>query len=138
MWSHYANGHRGICLELDPSAFSSNVSWWPVTYQEKRPIINLFRDHLEANQIASTVKNSEWRYEDEWRLTLESKGTTPPFPVEITLPDGAIVGVILGARIDASDRQRVIDWCNLLSDRPQIYEAHLDAEEFKMNRKLLT
>ncbi len=135
MWSHYADNHRGICLELDPSAVPPNVQFHRTQYQAKRPVINLFRDRREANRLAAGVKSCEWEYEQEWRLVLEKTKSTPPFPCEITLPEGMLKGVILGERIDDADRQRVQEWCSLLPVRPKIYQAGLDVSEFKVNRK---
>lgn len=137
MWSHYADGHRGICLELDPSVLPPTLGFHKTIYQENRPVINVFRDWKIANRLASGIKSREWKYECEWRLVLEANDNTPQFPCEIDLPEGMLTGVVLGERIEAGDKDRVIDWCNDVSERPAIYEATLDRALFQINRNAI-
>lgn len=134
MWSHYAENHRGICLEFDPSTMPQNIEFHKIKYRKKRQVINLFRDWKIANRLASGVKSLEWKYENEWRMVLEANEKTPSFPCEIDVPEGMITGVILGTRIEERDRERVIDWCHALSRRPTIYETTLDSHKFQINR----
>ncbi|MBK7525892.1 MAG: DUF2971 domain-containing protein [Saprospiraceae bacterium] len=45
MWSHYANNHKGICLEfitLNERLLSEMLH--PIIYTNKKPIINDFKD----------------------------------------------------------------------------------------------
>lgn len=77
MWSHYADQHRGVCLEYDTSAIAS-AKLHRVSYGRSRIIRAshirdwLFRDSRAARKAVVTAalltKSKEWRYEGEWRL----------------------------------------------------------------------
>lgn len=135
MWSHYADEHRGLCIEINPQALPTNIEFHPVRYKKHRPIINLFSDRSRANSIVSSTKNEEWGYEQEWRILLEAPPDKAGFPREVDLPDGLIAGVILGARIPEEDRSRVRDWAKLLDHPPRFYEAHVDKQDYRVKRR---
>lgn len=136
MWSHYADQHRGICLELDTTALPANARFHKVQYRNERPRVNLIRDRRIANRVAAGTKSAEWQYEQEWRLALENGPVQ--FPTEITLPAKMVRGVILGVRIEPGDRDRVLDWCRSLPETPTIYQAQLDPSFFRVNRVVIT
>jgi len=72
MWAHYADGHRGFCLEFDMSGepFSRARE---VVYRADVPSINPL-DVLEPGPKPDLVeammltKSESWRYEAEWRV----------------------------------------------------------------------
>jgi len=88
MWSHYADRHRGFCLEYDVAAMpSTDVRrrlLFPVIYSS-----NLFDAtpyFLQASTgnpfnnlyllLASIHKAQEWEYEQEWRFVVPAKPPT--------------------------------------------------------------
>lgn len=82
MWSHYADNHRGLCIEYDFSAFdpfTARVTFAPVIYSPNRPQVpekllnDVATDQLDRQDyrfLASTLftKDSVWQYESEWRI----------------------------------------------------------------------
>jgi hypothetical protein len=86
MWSHYADHHRGVVLELQPKIQKDSVllASRPVKYSDERPLIyKTLRDLLEKSFFMSLensstktmedlvfTKRSEWSYEDEYRLAI--------------------------------------------------------------------
>ncbi len=82
MWSHYANSHKGFCIEFK----SSHVAAEKITYQREIPTIELAEiiaiagtssvpDRLvEKIWSALKVKLQEWEYEDEYRFQLSNSG----------------------------------------------------------------
>ena len=85
MWSHYADEHRGICIEYDTTCFNhSGIE--AVNYRAFRGIKAsiLARWKLDGCSVAyKTVhaayfltKSREWRYEAEWRDIHASSGVT--------------------------------------------------------------
>jgi hypothetical protein len=109
MWSHYANFHRGICLQFDAShAYFENAH--EVRYHAKRPRVNPFRDTtIQMMDAALLAKAEQWRYEEEWRLIHYQNG-----PGVRKFPPEALTGILLGARITQEDERKVKDW---VSDR---------------------
>ena len=73
MWSHYSDGHAGICLDL---TFEMSEKLHRVQYTDVRPEIYFtdvreqYRDHERFNKsVISTLitKAPDWAYEKEWR-----------------------------------------------------------------------
>lgn len=84
MWSHYADSHRGICIEYN---FPAKDNYKKVEYTNKRPQMKLFNlisaflghtivgKELKADEYKYTkeilkpffVKSIDWKYEDEVR-----------------------------------------------------------------------
>lgn len=84
MWSHYADSHRGICIEYN---FPAKDNYKKVKYTNKRPQMKLFNlisaflghtivgKELKADEYKYTkeilkpffVKSIDWKYEDEVR-----------------------------------------------------------------------
>ena len=64
MYSHYADSHRGLCVEyglnFEDLSDENRMSYGNVSYSEKDQIYNLNDLYL--------LKNSDWRYEEEYRL----------------------------------------------------------------------
>ena len=63
MWSHYANSHKGFCLEYDFKMLKELITLpLPVKYCNDLP--NDIDDKLKL----IFTKSKEWSYEEEWRL----------------------------------------------------------------------
>jgi len=102
MWSHYADGHRGFCLEFDTSQlpFSKTLE---VTYVDHPPLINPV-DVLvqgpsedESNELLRAfvlTKARCWRYEQEWRLMHAEASKLFGYG------DRPLTGIYLGAEMD--------------------------------------
>jgi hypothetical protein len=109
MWAHYADKHKGICLELDVWR-QDLVSAIKVQYRETYPAFSL-DDH---NDISPFYTNSaEWQYEDEYRLIAEeeanafSEGTLKTRAGFFVFPKGTVKSVIIGALSTETVRQKI-------------------------------
>lgn len=106
MWSHYANGHRGMCLEfrssVDPIRRADQVQ-----YQDSAPELNplkLVRGEIGPEALADIMmlrKFSSWRYEQEWRV-LAARGREP-----LHYPQEALVAIHLGIATSEDDARLV-------------------------------
>jgi hypothetical protein len=77
MWSHYAGGHTGLCVEYDLSKNSGDEfsrSFYPVIYRDSFPEASEWIQYLDGTfrsflflVYAATIKSPEWSYEREWR-----------------------------------------------------------------------
>lgn len=91
MWSHYADGHKGFCIEYDfsvPCKERSDLLVLPVVYSRERPKFPwsvalaadkksdaVKSDGARAMIRSLVTKDDAWQYEDEWRIiTLQSSG----------------------------------------------------------------
>lgn len=135
MWSHYAQRHKGLCLELDTDRLPEGTSCLPISYSRERPTINLFSDRKCANLVAATTKTDDWKYEAEWRLIKEARPDQRQFPQPVDSPQGFIHAVIFGALIDPDSRATVLDWIKHLKPPPNVEEAYLDERAYRINRR---
>jgi hypothetical protein len=99
MWAHYADDHKGICIELertDENNLGRNDVTQPVKYLVGYPRIKAI-DFITAPAGSATrkmlwSKSKDWEYEKEWRM-LNTKGNeTMPLP-------GKITSIIIGMRM---------------------------------------
>lgn len=103
MWSHYGNGHRGVCLEFDTSS-ELLQRLHRVQYVDNVPAINLRAMLLhDSSQVLAGLltKAACWSYEREWRAIHKTAGTEYCYGVE------ALTGVYLGAALSDVERDVV-------------------------------
>lgn len=103
MWSHYADGDRGICIGID-TKFDSEcfLQLEVVNYVEALPKIKLL-SHMRTNLITLyTTKTSEWSYEQEVRAFQHTKGNHP-------MDARCLVSVFVGERISRNDLEEIRD-----------------------------
>ena len=149
MWSHYANGHRGICFGLRPSHI-------PVTPEQGYRWKIAYRSNRSANQprnapIIALSKSKEWRYEREWRILMAKEdlqgGRRPIFQGSrrtteqghfLALPWSAFESVRFGAEIEPKDKARIL---KLLSSpersRIRIIQMHLSYSKYCLEEEIL-
>ena len=110
MWSHYANQHKGICVQYRrsdftaPSLLCSSAVLRPVSYGRK---ISVFDESIhEVNKKENFKilirKAEEWQYEEEWRIICFLKNLN-----EQKLVENMISKVYLGANIN-EENERLI------------------------------
>lgn len=130
LWSHYANKHTGVCLELkraDNLRYAVRVS-----YSEESPTLDFFEIERaihksdELGQAAKwkfigmiyLTKAKDWEYEQEWRLIDATRRGLRAFPSHL------VSGVILGSRTVQADKEMVQRWIAQGEARPKLYQAH--------------
>lgn len=128
MWSHYADCHRGICLEFR-LAHTAHVDFFAgatrVRYQEDLPVVNPYEmDRLEMMRACLLTKSSRWAYEQEWRnIDMNAYGNRE-------FPRGLLSRVILGACMCANDRSRVLDWISHHNASISVCQAELRDDRY--------
>jgi hypothetical protein len=93
MWAHYADGHRGMCLEFDTRYGPFDKMTQKVEYSNHYPVVNIAKAVLGktfTNVPELTTKADVWSYEKEWRL-LHEQGN-----IEFQLDVEALTGVYFG------------------------------------------
>jgi hypothetical protein len=134
MWSHYADEHKGYCLAFSESGLCSHFDQYSdVTYQDTYPEL-AFQDSSPEAQLTEAqvkafvlTKYSGWSYEDEVRfLSWDSGASLREYPPQ------HLRAVILGARMDATSREKVRDWLAKRASQPLLYEARLSTSRFAL------
>ena len=115
MWSHYANAHRGVCIEYDVAALPPDdprrYALCPVLYSEglfdASEYLRWAREGDFNNMwftLACLHKSPEWSYEKEWRLVVPL-GPGQPHGQTISMP---IKALYLGSRVPSSTKSEVL------------------------------
>ena len=151
MWSHYADKHKGICIEFE----RPEKDFYDVNYSKKRTMFNLeeitkrylgyqlanekvdlsdkkFTDHILK---PFKTKSLERKYEKEVRciLSAKSEGITYNEEKDIYLykMPTDITKVYLGCKIDknSDDYKKLVEFCK---DKIEIIELSQSDTEFKL------
>jgi hypothetical protein len=119
MWAHYADNHKGFCIEYDLKGISDisdprRCFLFPVVYSE-----NLFDatdlyyggEDIKKNQLyllrAALIKAIDWSYENEWRLVfLKVSDST-----KTTENMGKPKALYLGSEICPNDQESLVNIC---------------------------
>lgn len=114
MWSHYADSHKGFCIEYDYSELyvdDHTTLPLPVIYSEERPLISWkaafdnSTENLEEAVVQFTkgllTKDSIWSYENEWRILVKNTDLS-----DIPMP--RISCVYLGASISDDNKAAIL------------------------------
>ncbi|MFB9077781.1 DUF2971 domain-containing protein [Flavobacterium procerum] len=85
LWAHYANSHKGFCIEYDldklvDSYIYESKSHFPVLYNEKPTELelgNISETSARDNSLLQKIfacKSKEWEYEKEYRIVTNDSG----------------------------------------------------------------
>lgn len=150
MWAHYANKHKGFCVEYDlekTQDFDLLVNLHPVIYSKKRASVptSLF-DLSELDNIkistsnistadllcALLTKSRVWDYEDEWRLLLHDKVEGLH---ECKFEINCIGKVILGCQIEKQHEEKIAAICK--KKGYHLSKMKLDDYEYKLHENII-
>lgn len=130
MWSHYADDHKGICLEFDGEA-ELMAHAQKVKYSQKRvPIMAYYDDKETSMTKALLTKSLQWAYEEEWRLINYKKG-----PGTVEFKPESLTGIVLGALASANTVAEVERWAKARSHPLDIYQASLSNTDYSLDIK---
>lgn len=139
MWSLYADGHQGICVEFaatrrEHATFFASIQ--PVKYTDEMPSVNIYRtSREEIARAAFLTKSARWEEEGECRATVtDISGTNPR---ERDLPVGIISAVYLGTRITDDNRRRVEDWAGESKSPMSVFLARPKDQEYGLDFDLV-
>ena len=114
MWSHYADKHQGICVELEVEE-NSNIQSVNVVY--KKYITDIYPS-LNTKDTAKHIlkhKISKWSYEKERRFFLKKKKGTYKI--------GKITKILLGNRCNSKVKDIIKD---IVNDEVPIFQCEID------------
>lgn len=111
MWSHYANDHKGFCIEYNGHEIYNNEfvnkCFFPVKYigtdEEQLPISALALDYPGLYSVL--CKTQDWSYEKEWRICFGIERNVKPGNIQLP----RAIGVYLGAKMLKEHRKLVVD-----------------------------
>lgn len=126
MWSHYANNHKGFCVEFDFYTSDLKDKIHRVIYSDILDTDNYYHSRI--------LKSTVWSYEKEWRMmgTFNSPSANQDIEDEKRYLNvkGIIKKIIIGYNSSEMDIQEI----NEISNRKgyEIKYANIDDSEFKI------
>lgn len=127
MWSHYADSLKGFCLKFSTKN-DFFVLAYKINYIKQRLIRNLLcLGGIEETKALFLSKSDDWSYEEEYRCII------PDGVGKRTFPDNALVGVILGCKMEDSNKNKIIQWCYRRNHRPQLFTAVPKESDYGLN-----
>ena len=111
LWAHYANSHKGFCIEYDLEALvktykSNNIYNFLVDYKKYPPSVDL-NDVIKAAKSNSLikkmvgVKSQRWKYEEEIRVITDDFG-------EHVYDFDAVKSIYFGLRMPDEEKKELI------------------------------
>lgn len=133
MWAHYANSHRGFCIEYNTEIMPSNIKKYilPVIYQHK--IYNATHDfkYDENNAFNFLLfKSDDWEYEKEWRIAVYYKQISKELDFS-----KYISSVFLGINCDDKNKQEILHWSK--SNGINVYQETIDYKGYNVVMKII-
>lgn len=101
MWAHYADSHKGICLEFESYDL---LILKEVHYGDQLPKVNVLKVDNENVGDIFWHKGSMWSYEQEIRYV-----TTSPEAKKLPFPSESLKAIYFGANTDWKDIEAVQD-----------------------------
>jgi len=135
MWSHYADEHKGICIEYDISRAVCDVPT-KIDYNGGRgiPLSSIvdwiFNDSIEAKEAIERkyfyTKAGQWKYEKEWRYLSGSHGArSAPFPIS---------GIYFGMRCENSIVSSIVKLLDGHKSDINFYQVRPKVDSFILNK----
>ncbi len=134
LWAHYANSHKGFCIEYDLEILIKlfkveNIHLFPVVYDNKVPEISKKDMPPRNNELIKKLtshKSLRWDYEDEFRIITNSFGN-------YSYDYKALKSIYFGLRMD--EKQKDIIFKTLKDRDIQFYEIKQIDKSYNFERK---
>lgn len=137
MWSHYSNGHKGMCLEFNRSDENMLKNASPIEYpvDDEFPYFEYWPENsdetLEDVVTVILTKSKHWEYEKEWRLIQRPSNYDEPYRGHpVSYQDDMLSGIIFGSRMKNKEKTTIK---NILRGKPvRYYDARLIKNKFQL------
>ena len=146
MWAHYANNHKGFCVEYELLEINKQLQFTPipVIYSNEKVLVrSLFPKSLKESSIKMvadglSTKSTEWSYEKEWRIIRDDNACGDKWKEEkhgALLPMIRPTSIILGCEASKAFQLIVEHYCK--ESRVNLYKMEKDNHLYKLNKKVV-
>lgn len=138
MWSHYADCHKGFCIEYDISKMRNNKAKQcilPVVYSDNW--YDITQDLLcpNKNQIwikSCLYKYKAWEYEKEWRIIYPEEHNWLEDEYNFNFSE-AITAIYLGVNIEQKNLESIKEWTK--DKNIKIYQMKTNEGKYELYSK---
>jgi hypothetical protein len=132
MWSHYADDHRGICIEFEATGTLLQTAQ-RVIYSKDRLPINLYDgDKVAMAERSLLTKSSDWAYEREWRRLDYECG-----PGLVRFQETDMSQIIIGANASSDVVQALKTWNKARAKPVPLMRADLSTTHYELKLRPL-
>jgi hypothetical protein len=134
MWSHYADNHKGYCLEFDATENTPFGQAQEVIYKEEYPIYEHFKTSPDKfDELLFFRKYIGWKYERERRIIDTENGSGwHDYPAEL------LKGVIFGLKMSEPHKAKIREWVGRRGHAVQLYQAVQHDRKYAIEVKEIT
>lgn len=134
MWSHYADNHKGYCIEFH----KNENELYPVNYINEFRKKNYYNNKRDSEFHITYSKSKEWEYENEYRSIITDLDNENPVSRKLFFSEKKIKSIYFGAKSSSELKMIIIsilknNYSNYLSIK--LYENHLSSEKFEIISK---
>lgn len=145
LWSHYANGHKGFCIEYNYNVLMKHlltaegiskydcIAAFKIQYTETPPkltvdnILEKVNNNIEILKNISGTKSKKWKYEEEIRVIFNLYG------IKNIIPE-AITGIYFGIDMSESDKKYIKD---KLHNNIKYYQMYLEPNSYSLKSHII-
>ncbi|MEZ5359029.1 MAG: DUF2971 domain-containing protein [Candidatus Zixiibacteriota bacterium] len=147
MWSHYAKGHSGLCLQFDTKRLMDDFENQlivegklfeiiPIEYHLDMPIINPSEEGDDYFKRLVTIKAKRWEYENEYRIVLLGFKDNDKFLENneriYKYPSKAITGVYFGYNTTIETEQSIMAILREGRIQPYFFKSKVKKNKFEL------
>lgn len=133
LWSHYADSHKGFCIEYDASTMPLAYAY-KVRYKNKYPEVLYPRPNDARAFIPALVKSKIWKYENEFRIILVPEAGNQPENdgISLLLKGNEIKNIYLGSNIEEKEKEVILNLVRSSKFNPGIWSTNLSTSSFSL------
>lgn len=137
-WAHYADSHRGFCIEYDATVLPIAYAF-KVHYSKKYPEVKYPAPPDARGLKPALIKSKEWAYEEEFRTIFVPEANRQPNNdgVSLILTGNEIKNVYFGAFMEEAQKELLLELLNQGPFNPGVWQANLSQSNFEVNFELL-
>jgi hypothetical protein len=133
-WSHYADSHKGFCVEY-------GASKKPISYAFKVRYKNEYPEVFYPNPLddlqgfgPALTKSSSWEYEEEYRTIFVHDAPQQPENdgVSLILNSDVMKNVYFGSNMDDENKKFIIELIGEGPFNPGIWDVSLSSSSFEL------
>lgn len=133
LWSHYANSHKGFCVEYDATIPPFSYAY-KVQYKNEYPEVLYPRPTDAAAFTPALVKSKIWNYEKEFRIifTPEVDIQPPNDGKSLLLAGHEMKNIYLGSEIQNKEKDTLLKLVERSKFNPRIWETKISESSFSL------
>lgn len=132
-WSHYADSHKGFCVEFDASKLPFSYAF-KVRYKDEYPEVTYPSPPSVRGFRPALVKSKAWEYEEEYRIVFVPEALQQPKNdgESLILNGSEIKHVYFGACMASEHKDVLVDLIGKGPFDPSLWDVSLSKSSFKL------